>query len=36
MKAYEEELTDDYWQRYWGFLGYCNTGRPRAGLRSTA
>ena len=25
VKAYEEELTDDYWQRFWGFLSYCNT-----------
>ena len=31
VKAYEEELTDDYWQRYWGFLGYCNTGSPKGG-----
>ena len=28
-KSYEEELTDDYWQRYWGFLAYCNTGSPK-------
>ena len=31
VKAYEEELTDDYWQRFWGFLGYCNTGSPKGG-----
>ncbi|MFR4235363.1 MAG: hypothetical protein ACLT1W_02695 [Alistipes onderdonkii] len=31
VKAYEEELTDDYWQRYWGFLSYCNTGSPKGG-----
>ena len=29
VKSYEEELTDDYWQRYWGFLAYCNTGSPK-------
>lgn len=29
VKAYEEELTDDYWQRFWGFLSYCNTGSPK-------
>ena len=31
VKAYEEELTDDYWQRFWGFLSYCNTGSPKGG-----
>lgn len=31
VKAYEEELTDDYWQRFWGFLGYSNTGAPKGG-----
>lgn len=31
VKSYEEELTDDYWQRYWGFLAYFNTGSPKGG-----
>lgn len=31
VTAYEEELTDNYWQRYWGFLAYCNVGSPKGG-----
>ncbi|WP_295935617.1 zinc ribbon domain-containing protein [uncultured Alistipes sp.] len=31
VKSYEDELTDNYWQRYWGFLAYCNTGSPKGG-----
>lgn len=31
VKAYEDELTDNYWQRYWGFLAYCNVGSPKGG-----
>ena len=30
VKSYEEELTDDYWQRFWGFLAFCNTGSPKS------
>ncbi|WP_418983696.1 zinc ribbon domain-containing protein [Alistipes sp.] len=29
VKSYEEELTDIYWQRYWGFLAYCRIGSPK-------
>jgi hypothetical protein len=28
---YEDELTDNYWQRYWGFLAYCNMDSPKGG-----
>ncbi len=28
---YEEAITDDYWQRYWAFLAYCNIGSPKGG-----
>lgn len=31
VKSYEDELTDNYWQRYWGFLAYCNVGSPKGG-----
>lgn len=31
VKSYEEELTDDYWQRYWGFLACLNVGSPKGG-----
>lgn len=31
VKSYEEELSDNYWQRYWGFLAYCNTGSAKGG-----
>lgn len=29
VKSYEEELTDVYWQRYWGYLAYCLVGSPK-------
>ena len=28
---YEEELTDNYWQRFWGFLAYCNIDASQSG-----
>jgi len=31
VRCYEEELTDDYWQRYWGYLAYLGTGSPKGG-----
>lgn len=31
VARYEEELTDDYWQRFWGFLAYCNVGSSKSG-----
>lgn len=31
VARYEEELTDDYWQRFWGFLAFCNVGSPKSG-----
>ncbi len=31
VKSYEEVLTDEYWQRYWAFLAYCNIGSPKGG-----
>lgn len=30
VEAYEAELTDNFWQRYWGFLAYLNTESPKA------
>lgn len=29
IRSSEEELTDNYWQRYWGYLAYCITGSPK-------
>jgi hypothetical protein len=29
VNSYEEELTDKYWQRYWGYLAYFNTGSAK-------
>lgn len=29
IKAYEEELLDNYWQRYWAFLAYCSLGSAK-------
>lgn len=31
VARYEEAITDDYWQRYWAFLAYCNIGSPKGG-----
>ncbi len=31
IKSYEEEITDNYWQRFWGFLPYCEVGSPKGG-----
>lgn len=31
VKSYEEEISDNYWQRYWGFLAYCYTGSAKGG-----
>jgi len=31
VRCYEEEVTDDYWQRYWGYLAYLGTGSPKGG-----
>lgn len=30
VAEYEEELTDNYWQRYWGFLAYTILGDARS------
>lgn len=31
VRRYEEEVTDNYWQRYWGYLAYCAVGSPKGG-----
>lgn len=31
VRRYEEEVTDIYWQRYWGYLAYCAVGSPKGG-----
>ncbi len=31
IKRYEAEITDNYWQRFWGFLPYCEQGSPKGG-----
>ena len=30
--SYEEELTDNYWQRYWGYLAYSIAGSPKSSM----
>lgn len=32
IRCYEDELADDYWQRYWGFLAYCIVSSPKGSV----
>ena len=30
IKAYESELVENFWQRYWAFMAYCHTHSPKS------